>query len=112
MQKQPITLNFQKSDFLTTIKEVVQSIDSQAEIILFGSRARGDERSDSDWDVLILIPGKVDLQVEQTFRHQLFNVELEYEQAISTFVYSKSDWNQKYHITPLYHNIQREGIII
>lgn len=29
-----------------------------AEVILFGSRARGDARVDSDWDILILIDGE------------------------------------------------------
>jgi len=36
----------------------------------------------------------------------------EIEQAFSTFVYSKSDWDNRLRITPLYKNIEREGIRI
>jgi len=97
---------------LKKIKEYVEEINPLSEVVLFGSRARGEEREDSDWDILILTPNTVDLKEEQRFRHKLFELELEYGQAISTFVYSKSDWNSKHQITPLYKNIEREGIAI
>lgn len=76
------------------------------------ARARGDAREESDWDILILTPKAVNLKVEQAFRHKLFELELEYGQAISTFVYSKADWNGRHRVTPLYHNIEEEGIVI
>ncbi len=41
-----------------------------------------------------------------------FELELEYGQAISTFVYSTTDWDGKHSVTPLYHNIKEEGILI
>jgi predicted nucleotidyltransferase len=101
-----------KSEILQKIKDYVWAIEPQSEVILFGSRARGEERADSDWDILILTPDSVDLKEEQKYRHKLFEIELEYDQAISTFVYSKSQWNDKHKITPLFQNIQREGITI
>ena len=101
-----------KERFLKTLKDAIYQIDKEAQVILFGSRARNEAKSDSDWDILILTPQKVDLKVEQSFRHKLFYLELEYEQAISTFVYSISEWNTKYSITPLYKNIKKEGIFI
>lgn len=94
------------------VKESVKALDPEAEVILFGSRARGDARKDSDWDFLILTPNAVTLKVEQAFRHKLFEIELEYGQAISTFVYSTTDWDGKHSVTPLYHNIKEEGILI
>ena len=97
---------------LGKVKEYVKTVDPEAEVILFGSRARDDARNDSDWDILILTPKTVTLKVEQAFRHKLFELELEYGQAISTFVYSKTDWNGKHRVTPLYHNIEKEGILI
>jgi predicted nucleotidyltransferase len=98
--------------FLQEIKNAVYQIDKEAQVILFGSRARNEAETESDWDILILTPQKVDLKVEQLFRHKLFYLELEHEQAISTFVYSISEWNTKHAITPLYKNIQKEGILI
>jgi predicted nucleotidyltransferase len=100
------------AEILKKIKEFARSVDAEAEVILFGSRARGDAREDSDWDILILIPGAVTLTAEQAFRHKLFEIELEYGQAISTFVYSRADWAGKHRVTPLYRNITKEGITI
>jgi uncharacterized protein len=36
------------------VKESVRRIDPKAKVILFGSKARGDSKKDSDWDFLIL----------------------------------------------------------
>ena len=94
------------------IKSSVKAIDPFADIILYGSRARGDERPDSDWDILILVNSKADLEKEKVFRHNLFDVELELGEAVSTTVYNKQEWNSKYWMTSLYKNISNEGIVI
>lgn len=38
------------------IKQNVREVDPTAEVWLYGSRARGEAREDSDWDVLVLSP--------------------------------------------------------
>lgn len=101
-----------KAEILQQIKAFAKSVEPNAEVILFGSRARDEAKEESDWDILILTPYPVDLKTEQKFRHKLFELELEYGQAISTFVYSKQDWNGKQRATPLYQNIKREGVTL
>ena len=102
----------EKQEIADAIKKAVQEVEPQAETILFGSRARGEEKRDSDWDILILVPYAVDLKEEQRFRHRLFEVELNYGQAISTFVYSRSTWEGRLSVTPLFQNIQQEGVTL
>jgi len=53
---------------------------------------------------------KVSRKTEQEFRHALIDIELETGEAISTFVFSKSDWENSYNITSLYESIKNEGI--
>jgi predicted nucleotidyltransferase len=102
-----------KQHIIQLIRQKVNDLDKTAEIILYGSRARGDNKQDSDWDVMILLNRKnVDKKVEQTFRHHLLDIELEIGVPISVFVYSKSDWEGKYSITPLFKSIKKEGILI
>jgi len=102
-----------KQHIIQLIRQKVNELDSTAEVILYGSRARGDNKRDSDWDVMILLNRKnVDKKIEQTFRHYLLDIELEIGVPISVFVYSKSDWEGKYAITPLFKSIKKEGILI
>jgi predicted nucleotidyltransferase len=92
------------------IREVINKIDKEAEVILYGSRARGEERPDSDWDILVLTHYPVDLAAEQKFRDKIYDLELEIGQPLSIFVYSKEDWITKQRITPFYDNVNQEGI--
>lgn len=95
------------------IKQSVLSTESDAQIILFGSKARNTDNSESDWDILVLLnKPTVTFKDEQKVRHNLFEVELEVEEPISTFVYSLTDWNTKMSATPFYTNIKKDGIIL
>ena len=92
------------------IRNTISLIDPKAEVILYGSRARGDERTDSDWDILILTDYSVNLQTERKFRDKLYDLELETGEPFSVFAYSKNEWKFKQRITPFYQNVIQEGI--
>lgn len=94
------------------IRNYINAIDPRADVILYGSRARGDERPDSDWDILILTNNAADIVTERKFRNKLYDLELETGEALSVFVYSKNDWQTRQRITPFFHNVSREGIRI
>jgi uncharacterized protein len=97
---------------LATVKEYIHSIDLTAKVLLYGSRARGDERADSDWDILILIDSEASVEKEMIFRHKLYDLELETGESFSTYVFNKREWKSKFWMTPLYKNIIKEGIQI
>lgn len=103
-------MNKKSRDIAQIIRQYVISVDRTAEVILYGSRARGDERKDSDWDILILTDGQADLNVERKFRDKLYDLELETGESLSVFVYSKNDWHSKQRISPFYQNVIEEGI--
>jgi predicted nucleotidyltransferase len=93
------------------IKKKIMEKDPTAEVILFGSHARGDATKDSDWDILILV-NKPNFQraMAREYRDPLFEVELEIEEVITALVKSKEDWETKYVPTPLYQNIKEQGV--
>lgn len=100
-----------KSIFLKKIKDSVNSIEPGAKIILFGSRARGDFKKNSDWDFLILTNRtNVTNDLEKSFHYPLYKIEWEEGMIINAFIYSAMEWETKYCITPLYENIKKEGI--
>jgi len=94
------------------IRHYINAIDPKADVILYGSRARGDERPDSDWDILVLTDYSVDLITERKFRDKLYDLELETGEPLSIFIYSKNDWQTKQRITPFYENVTQEGVRI
>ena len=84
-----------------------------AEIYLFGSRARGDEKKLSDWDLLILLDLKnVPFDLETKIIDEFYELELETGEVISPLIYSKNNWNKKHSSTPLYKIIKKEGVKI
>ena len=95
--------------FLQEVKRSVQEIDPQAEVWLFGSRARGDFREDSDWDFLVLMNKAVDRNLKNQLRDCLYEIELSSEKVIGSIIHSKQEWEEDYAITPLYRNIKRES---
>lgn len=96
---------------LENITKAIHSQDPKAQVFLFGSRARGDDKPDSDWDILILINNRtVTSEIEDKFRNVLYNIELESGQIISIFIYPKSFWNNTLKYSPLYKAVKREGI--
>lgn len=100
-------------EFLSRIKTGIFSRDPLAEIYLFGSRARGDNHPDSDWDILVITQQKkVTFDYESDLRDPIFDLELESGQNISLLVYSQFDWKNKMIYSTLFNSIQKEGIKI
>jgi len=96
----------------TRIRTEIKRIDPKAKVVLFGSRARGDAKKDSDWDLLILIDSLNIRESEDLFRDKIYDLELETGEIISMFVYNNNDWTSRHKITPLYKSIKKEGVVL
>ena len=57
---------------LAQCREAVWAVVPGAEVILYGSRARGDARTDSDYDLLVLVAGEMDWLREDQIRQCLY----------------------------------------
>ena len=86
---------------------------SGSRIVLYGSRARGDFREDSDWDIHILIPGenRVPLSQVDSYLFPLTRLGWEYDEEFSTILYSYGDWEKRKY-NPFYENVEKDKIII
>ncbi|MFA5863242.1 MAG: nucleotidyltransferase domain-containing protein [Phycisphaerae bacterium] len=100
-------------DILRQCKAAIKNVADNCEVILYGSRARGDAREDSDYDILVLINGPVDMKLEDAIRSELYPLELETAAVITLLVYNREQWSGFPHrATPFYKNVEREGVLL
>ena len=97
---------------LHDIKKAVLEVVPDAGVILFGSRARNEAKTESDWDILVLTDEQVDEKFKRRVRDRLFYEGLEKEICISSLIFNKSDWNGKFNRYPLFFEIKKEGIAV
>ena len=90
---------------------MISGIAPKSEVYLFGSRARGNSKKQSHWDILILLNiTRITFDFEKRIIDALYDIEIETGEVISPLIYTKKDWDNKHFFTPLYENINREGI--
>ena len=79
---------------------------------LYGSRARGDERPDSDWDVLILLD-KQSVQDEdfEVYGYPMIEKGWHYGADINPQIYTHKEWEQMSMI-PYCKNVEHDKKII
>ena len=98
---------------LKQVKEAVLEIEPTAEVILYGSRARGDSCTESDWDFLVLVDGLAGDDRVDRIRHCLYEIEWESGQVLSSIVRGREEWsNQPLNSTPFHRNVELEGIVL
>lgn len=95
------------------VPSVKRLLPSGSEILLFGSRARGESHEDSDWDILILLDRENNVTWED-YNHIGYSInELFWEQNqdVNTIIQTKSEWQNK-SFTPFYKNVMQDAIIL
>lgn len=89
-----------ESEILSRIKKTVLEREPTAKIYLFGSRARGEAKADSDWDLLILLNQEnITHAIEDTIRNPLYDVELEAGEVFSAIIYPEKEWFRKHSVS-------------
>ncbi|MCQ2253800.1 MAG: nucleotidyltransferase domain-containing protein [Bacteroidales bacterium] len=103
--KQTLTLDKLK-DFASTVMM------PGSKVWLFGSRARGDAKTGSDWDLLVLLDkDSVDKSDYENYAYSFVEFGCEYEQEMSPLLYTLNDWELR-KVTPFYQNVEHDKKVI
>ena len=85
---------------------------SGSHLWLYGSRARGDNRKDSDWDLIVLVDKeKQQLQDFDRYAYPFIEMGWQTGEEINPMLYTNSEW-QKRSFTPFYRNVEHDKIVL
>ncbi|MBI5102991.1 MAG: nucleotidyltransferase domain-containing protein [Nitrospirae bacterium] len=102
-----------EKSILTRCRDIMKKIDPSADVILYGSRARGDAQNDSDYDLLVLTENEASLLYEDKIRRLIFPVELETGAVLTLMLINRHEWNSPLQqASPFSQNVEREGVIL
>lgn len=82
------------------------------EVFLYGSRARGDSRKDSDWDLLVIIDD--DKSTSDDFKMYAFpftEIGWKYGEQITPLYYTRSEWEAKKN-SLFFHNVSNDAVLL
>ena len=97
-------MNDRFQHIIDAIKEkAAATLPEGSQVILFGSRARGNARSDSDWDLLVLVPGpeRLPFAVMRNYGRPIEELGWEMDEEFNTIVHTFSGWEKRWFL-PLY----------
>lgn len=98
---------------LDECKAAVQKVVPGADLILYGSRARGDAHDYSDYDLLILTDCEMDMRLEKAIVDKLFPLELNSGNVLTVMVYNRAQWDSAlYQAMPFHRSVTKEGLLI
>lgn len=91
--------------------EAIRKLYPEAEVILYGSRARGKPVEFSDMDILVLTPEKLPWKEEERIMAAISPLEDETDVLICPLVEERERWySDKYQAMPVAEAIKAEGI--
>ena len=93
------------------LRRLAMHTPNSTKVILFGSRARGNASSSSDWDLLVLTSEERSEDLFDRLCYPFVRFGWDVGAEINPILYTDTEW-EKRRLTDLYRNIEKEGIVL
>jgi len=101
------------ADLLQRCKQAIRTIVPDADVILYGSRARGDAQDDSDYDLLVLVDRSAGVSLHEQLISSIYPLELETGAVLTLSIHDRDRWDSRlYRAMPFHENVDREGVLL
>jgi predicted nucleotidyltransferase len=108
-----ISLTSREREALREAARVLRERFPVEQVILFGSKARGQGDAESDLDLLILTSRELPWKERDTLVDALFEIQLAYDVLLSPLVLGRHEWEEGlYSVVPLQAEVARDGIAV
>lgn len=106
-----MVMNKKDRSIAEAVKSAVREFDPSAEVVLFGSRARGDARQDSDYDFLVLLNVPLDFHLKSRILDRLYSVELDFDCVLGILMKETDSWKMLEN-APIFSEVKQDGILV
>ncbi|MHC4518752.1 MAG: nucleotidyltransferase domain-containing protein [Planctomycetota bacterium] len=98
---------------LARCRQTIRRIVPDADIILYGSRARGDAEEHSDYDILVLVNEPVSIALKDRILAGVYPLQLETGAMLTLITYNRRQWGSlPYREMPFHENVERDGVTL
>jgi len=98
---------------LNRCRQAIRRVVPDADIILYGSRARGDAQEHSDYDILVLVNQPVNVALKDQILASVYPLELETGTMLTLVTYNRHQWSSlPYREMPFHRNVERDGVTL
>ena len=98
---------------LVRCRQAIRRVVPDADIILYGSRARGDAQEYSDYDILVLVDEPVGIALKDRILYSIYPLELETGAMLTLVTYNRRQWESlPYREMPFNQNVERDGVAL